>query len=286
MDRQYKVVDAFSAKPLLGNPVAVILDAAGLETEQMQAIARWTNLSETTFVLPPQASGADYRLRIFTPDRELPFSGHPTLGSAHAVIEAGLCKPHEGRLTQECGVGLVPLSIEMEGVERRLTLQMPSANQRLLTAEEIAELNAVLGKPVCQNPAPALVDVGAVWVVAELENAEELLTVAPDFARSAAFERRLGATGLSLYGADESGIETRSFAPSCGVNEDPVCGSGNGSIASFRLKAHQIAPGDSYVARQGRMTGRDGFVSIRIGSDGVVFLGGACVTAINGSLQL
>lgn len=284
MNRRYKVVDAFSSKPLYGNPVAVVLDAADLDTEQMQAIARWTNLSETTFVLPPLADGADYRLRIFTPGGELPFAGHPTLGSAYAVIEAGLCDPKGGRLVQECGVGLVPLSVEADGEERRLTLQMPTAKQRPLTTEEVDELVAILGQPVRPNPAPALVDVGAVWVVAELEDVATLLDLQPDFARSAAFERRLGATGLSLYGGDGTGIETRSFAPSCGVNEDPVCGSGNGSIAGFRLKAGQIAPGASYTARQGRKVGRDGYVSLRIADDGTVFLGGVCVTTVDGSL--
>src|SRR5918996_521405 len=107
--RAYKVVDVFTSKPLLGNPVAVVLDAEGLDTGQMQAIARWTNLSETTFLLPPTVPEADYRLRIFTPRSELPFAGHPTLGSAHAVLEAGLVNPRDGGLVQECGVGLVQL---------------------------------------------------------------------------------------------------------------------------------------------------------------------------------
>lgn len=288
MNRRYKVVDAFSAKPLLGNPVAVVLDAVDLDTDQMQAVARWTNLSETTFVLPAQSAEADYRLRIFTPDRELPFAGHPTLGSAHAVIESGIAVPKDGQLVQECGVGLVPLSVAAKGEEKLLTLELPDAKQRPLTDQEIDELTAILGVPVATNPAPALVDVGAVWVVAEVASAELLLTLKPDFVRSAAFERSLGATGLSIYGSNGTGtgIETRSFAPSCGVNEDPVCGSGNGSIASFRLKAGQIARGGSYLARQGRMTGRDGLVRVQIAPDGAVFVGGACVTTVNGAIQI
>jgi PhzF family phenazine biosynthesis protein len=284
MTKNYKVVDVFSTKPFRGNPVAVVLDAADLETRRMQAIARWTNLSETTFVLPPKSANADYFLRIFTPYRELPFAGHPTLGSAHAVVESGFRAPHEGRLVQECAIGVIPVSIDDGCGERRLTLQMPAAKHRLLAVEETRELAAILGHPVCPNPAPELVDVGAVWMVAEMENVDALLALQPDFNRLAALERRLGATGLSLYAVAEDGIETRSFAPTSGVDEDPVCGSGNGSIAGFRLRAGQIAPGDSYVARQGRMTGRDGLIAVRISPDSGAFIGGSCVTTIDGTL--
>jgi PhzF family phenazine biosynthesis protein len=280
MTKNYKVVDVFSGRPFLGNPVAVVLDAADLETDRMQAIARWTNLSESTFVLPPESSDADYLLRIFTPYRELPFAGHPTLGSAYAVIESGMCVSHEGRIVQECATGLVPVSID-DGL---LTLQMPAAKHRLLAVEETGELAASLGHPVCSKPAPELVDVGAVWMVAEMESVDALLSLQPDFNRLAALERNIGATGLSLYAVDENGIETRSFAPSCGVDEDPVCGSGNGAIAGFRLRAGRITAGDGYMARQGRKTGRDGLIMVRISPDGVVFIGGSCVTTIDGTL--
>jgi len=143
--RAYKVVDAFSSKPFLGNPVAVVLDAEGLATAEMQAIARWTNLSETTFLLPPTSSEADYRLRIFTPRSELPFAGHPTLGSAHAVLEAGRVMPRGGRLVQECGVGLVRIAVEGDGAERRLTLALPPAKVTALSAADVDELEAVIG---------------------------------------------------------------------------------------------------------------------------------------------
>jgi PhzF family phenazine biosynthesis protein len=286
MTKIYKVVDVFSAKPFLGNPVAVVLDARDLRADQMQAIARWTNLSETTFVLPPESENADYRLRIFTPDRELPFAGHPTLGSAHAIIESGLCNPLSGSIVQECAVGIVPIAIDNDRGERRLTLQMPVAKHRALSSEETGELTAVLDHPVLSNPAPELVDVGAVWMVAQMESVDALLAIRPDFGRLAALERRLGATGLSLYALNETGIETRSFAPSCGVDEDPVCGSGNGSIAGFRMRAGQIVPGEGYLARQGCMTGRDGLIVVRISTDGVVFVGGSCVTTVDGKLLI
>lgn len=285
MNRNYKVVDVFSDQHFQGNPVAVVLDGDGLDDAEMQAIARWINLSETTFVMPATTEKADYKLRIFAPTTELPFAGHPTLGTAHAILEAGLHSPRNGRLVQECAKGLVPISVETDEKGRRLTFELPEAQHRLLTDDEIAELTAVLGHPVLADPAPEVVDVGAVWVVAQIADLDSLLSIAPDLARCADFERSLGAIGVSLYAVTDSGIETRSFPTSTGVSEDPVCGSGNGCVASFRLKASQIDTGDSYVARQGRMTGRDGFVSIAITSDAAVMVGGTCVTTMDGSLS-
>jgi PhzF family phenazine biosynthesis protein len=254
--RAYKVVDVFTSNPLLGNPVAVVLDAEGLDTEQMQAIARWTNLSETTFLLPPSRPEADYRLRIFTPRNELPFAGHPTLGSAHAALDGNRVVPRGGRLTQECGVGSVTITIDGEGPERRLIFGLPPAKVTSLTPDQVAELEAVIGQSVVREVAPAIVNVGAVWVVAQLPNAESVVRLKPDLARSAEFERRLGATGISVFGKHVSGeaaIEVRSFAPSCGIDEDPVCGSGNGSIAVFQARRGLLREGGtSYVAAQGR----------------------------------
>ncbi|WP_203423779.1 PhzF family phenazine biosynthesis protein [Sinorhizobium sp. BG8] len=286
--RTYKVVDAFSNRPFLGNPVAVVLDAEGLSDAEMQAIARWTNLSETTFLLPATAPGADYRLRIFTPRSELPFAGHPTLGSAHAIIEAGRFTPRDGLLVQECGAGLVKIAVEGQGADRTLTLSLPPARSRTLSGDEVAELEAILGQPVLKDDAPALINVGPAWVVAELENAETVLGLKPDFARSAVFEKKLGATGLTVFGKHRGGeaeIEVRSFAPSCGVEEDPVCGSGNGSVAVFR-SSHRMpsAEGFSYVASQGQQVGRDGRIFIAVDDRGGVTVGGKCVTCVEGQL--
>lgn len=286
--RTYKVVDAFSARPFKGNPVAVVLDAEGLSDTDMQAIAGWTNLSETTFVLPATEADADYRLRIFTPRSELPFAGHPTLGSAHAVLEAGRATPRDGVLIQQCGQGLVRITIEGDGGDRRLVLDLPPAAITRLDQSDVDELEAILGAPVVRDAPPAIIDVGAVWVVAQLAGADALLELQPDFARSARFERRLGATGLSLFGAHTGGdaaIEVRSFAPSCGVEEDPVCGSGNGSVAVFR-RHHGMLAGDrgSYVAAQGQRVGRDGRIEVTVSGRGQVRIGGACVTCVDGKL--
>lgn len=286
--RAYKVVDAFSHRPFKGNPVAVVLDAEGLSDAEMQAIARWTNLSETTFLLPASDPSASYRLRIFTPRSELPFAGHPTLGSAHAILEAGRATPQDGFLVQECGQGLVRIKVEGDGAERQLVLALPAAKVTPLEPADIDELEAIIGAAVVRDAAPAIIDVGAVWVVAQLADAEALLELEPDYARSARFEQRLGATGLSLFGAHRDGeaaIEVRSFAPSCGVEEDPVCGSGNGSVAVFRALRGMLAPqGAFYIAAQGQKTGRDGRIFVTVDAAGNVTIGGPCVTCLDGAL--
>lgn len=284
--RRYKVVDAFSAEPFKGNPVAVVLDTQGLDDAAMQAIARWTNLSETTFVLPPTDPAADYRLRIFTPRSELPFAGHPTLGSAHAVLEAGLATPQDGVLVQQCRQGLVRIAITGE----TLVLDLPPATLHPIDAVDVTELEAILDHAVLRDPPPAMVDVGPVWIVAQVDSAQALLALRPDFGRSAALERKLGITGLCLFGAYPEGgpaaIEVRAFAPSSGVDEDPVCGSGNGCVAAFRAANGQIpAGGGRYLATQGRPVGRDGWIEVAVDGDGRIRIGGACVTCVDGLLR-
>lgn len=295
MNRSYKVVDVFTRRPLLGNPVAVVLDAQGLSTDDMQAIARWTNLSETTFVLPSTGAEADYELRIFTPGSELPFAGHPTLGSAHAMLEAGRVTPRAGgRLIQRCDIGLVELTIDEHAGERHLAFDLPKAKIETLHEKDRAELEAILGcgtgYETGHKTAPAIVNVGPVWVIAQLTDAASVLALRPDLARLASFERRLGITGVTVFGAHQSGdaaIEVRTFAPSCGVDEDPVCGSGNGSVAAFQW-SHGLLPaeGGHYVATQGRCVGRDGRIEVSVDRSGQVRVGGSCVTCVDGTLML
>jgi PhzF family phenazine biosynthesis protein len=292
MKLPYKVVDVFTFRPLLGNPVAVILDAEGLTDDAMQAVARWANLSETTFVLPPTIADADYRLRIFTPRSELPFAGHPTLGSAHAILEAGRVTLHEGgRLIQECGIGLVELTIEARGADRELTFRLPPAKLEPLRTADMEELERILGCKADLKTAPGIVNVGAIWIVVQLNDAASVLDLRPDLARLAELERRLGVTGLTVFGArehgDDAAIEVRTFTPSCGVDEDPVCGSGNGSVAAFQWQRGLLPPGGTdYVAAQGRCVGRDGRVRISVDANGTVSVGGACITSVEGSLTL
>lgn len=274
--RNFVQVDVFTAVPYKGNPVAVVLDGEGLSDAEMQAFANWTNLSETTFVLPATEPGADYRVRIFTPKAELPFAGHPTLGTAHAVLNAGLVNARDGKLVQQCAVGLVELTVGESGLSFRLP-------RYALTELSDPEATAWIGAPV-KGSAQA-VDVGPVWLVAELESIADLERLQHDEARLAAYYVPKGWTGATLYAADGDRVVVRSFAPGDGIAEDPVCGSGNGAAAAFRLSAGQIGAGDSYVASQGRQVGRDGFITIRIeGQD--IHVGGQCVTCITGEVLL
>jgi PhzF family phenazine biosynthesis protein len=289
--RNYKVVDVFTTRPLAGNPVAVVFDADSLDTEAMQAIANWTNLSETTFVLRPTTPAADYRLRIFTPRSELPFAGHPTLGSAHAILEAGLAKLHEGgQLVQQCNIGLVEVNVDEGADGRHLTFTLPSARIEALEAADAMELELILGRKLGHDAGPAIVNVGPVWLVLTLPDAAAVLTLKPDFARLAAFERRLGITGITVFGRHAQGdadIEVRTFAPSCGVEEDPVCGSGNASVAAYQWERGMLpSGGTAYLAAQGRCVGRDGRVRVQVDAGGKVRVGGACITCVDGQLTL
>ncbi len=283
MRRSYKVVDVFSDKPMRGNPLAVVLDAAGLSTDDMQRIAGWTNLSETTFVLPPTNLSASYTLRIFTTRNELPFAGHPTLGSAHAIAEAGRAAPKNGVFVQECKIGLV--NVRVDGP--KITLELPTAKFTRLEPADVDELESLLGRKILRTPVPAVVDVGPKWIIAELKGADDVIAVKADLARLEKLERKVGATGLTIFGRYASGdiaIEVRTFAPSDGIAEDPVCGSGNGSVAAFIWAANPVAGGLSYTAAQGRCVGREGRIDVVIDAAGKITLGGACITSVDGTL--
>lgn len=274
--RTFTQVDVFTAVPYKGNPVAVVLDGEGLTDAEMQTFANWTNLSETTFVLPASDPAADYRVRIFTPKAELPFAGHPTLGTAHAVLAAGLATAREGRLVQQCAVGLVDLTVDEGG----LSFKLP---RYALSELSDPEATAWIGAAV--KGAAQAVDVGPVWLVAELAEVTALETLAHDPARLTRYYEANGLTGATLFAIEGDRIVVRSFAPGDGIPEDPVCGSGNAAVAAFRLMVGQIAAGDSYVASQGRQVGRDGYVRVRIdGAD--VHVGGQCVTCVEGVVAL
>lgn len=289
--RAIKYVDVLSKCQFKGNPVAVILDAHDLTGNEMQAIALWTNLSETTFVLPPTDDKADYTLRIFTPKSELPFAGHPTLGSAHAILESGKITPRNGKLVQQCKQGLVPITIEREAGSTKLVLDLPSAKEVAIGLDAVTELESILGAPVDRTAAPAIIDVGPIWLVAKTADVDTLLRLCPNTTALSNFERKLGITGVTLfaeYNQNESAdIEVRSFAPSCGVQEDPVCGSGNGAVAVFRAIRKMLPAGESsYVAAQGSKVGRDGRIYVKVDSSGAVKLGGHCVTSVDGKLTI
>lgn len=288
---RFKQVDVFTSTRFKGNPVAVVLQADGLTGEQMQQIANWTNLSETTFVIPKSTDEADYRVRIFTPGSELPFAGHPTIGTAHALIEAGLVTPHDGCLIQECGAGLVRLDITRSGAgEQLITFELPQPKITPLTEMAISELESTLGTRVSRDFAPCLVDVGPKWIVAQLPDAQAVLSNQPSFADMKVQNLQAKATGVVIFGKypEDGGadVEVRAYAPACGVNEDPVCGSGNGAMAAFIRHTNQVGCyGNELAASQGQALGRSGSVFLTIRDDAIK-VGGQAVTAIDGTISV
>jgi PhzF family phenazine biosynthesis protein len=283
----FKQVDVFTQTPFGGNPVAVILNAEGLSTAEMQQIAAWTNLSETTFVLPPSSDQADYRLRIFTPKQELPFAGHPTIGSAHAVIESGFAAAQQGQIRQECLAGIIPLSVQETPTGQQILAQAPSAQITSINPEVLSLLTAGLG--VEPTVPPLRVDVGPVWIIADLGSADTVATLNPDMASLTKLSEMAQATGVTVFGQANDGIakmHVRSFAPAQGIPEDPVCGSGNVSVAAFLLHSNLInSYGNEYVARQGMQLGRDGQILIQIKEQSIAF-GGYAVTCVDGMLRV
>ena len=283
----YKTVDVFTATPFMGNPLAVVFDADELSTAQMQRIANWTNLSETTFVLRPTRAGADYRVRIFTPGAELPFAGHPTIGTAHALLETGAIAPRDGRLVQECAAGLVRLDVDhaIDGA-RWLSFELPPHTIAPLDDAAATELAQILGtRPIAP---PCLVDAGARWVVAQLPDAGAVLAATPDLARMKARDSASGNTGVLVFGPHAAGaaarIEVRAFAPAQGIDEDPVCGSGNGAVAAYLRHTGQVgAFGADFLSSQGAALGRAGILRLTIGADAVK-VGGTAVTCMDGHL--
>ena len=284
----FKQVDVFTAQPLRGNPVAVVLDAVGLDGAAMQHIATWTNLSETTFVLPPEAPGASYRVRIFTPGRELPFAGHPSIGTAHALLEAGLVEADaDGRLLQECAAGLLPVQVEGSGDARWIRVRAPQARSLPLDPAWTALLDHALRELPRGGLPPALYDNGPVWWLVELSDEVALRSWRPDLAGIAALCRSSDAVGLAAFaGARGDGYQrvVRAFCPADGIPEDPVTGSANAAIGAMLRDRGVLAAGDRYLASQGRELARDGRVEVAIGDDGV-WIGGQSVTVIDGRFR-
>jgi PhzF family phenazine biosynthesis protein len=278
----FQQVDVFTAVPFKGNPVAVVLDGDAVSSADMQSIAAWTNLSETTFVCTPTNQRADYRLRIFTPKRELPFAGHPTIGSAHAVLRHGLKPQGAGRLVQECAKGLVDIKIDGE----RLFLALPEPQFREPTRSQLAEAADGLGVMQADIQRAAIIDVGPVWFTLQLASGDAVRALAPDMSKLAALNP-IGITGVNVFGLYPRGastdVEVRSFAPGDGVPEDPVCGSGNGCVAAL-VRREGVLKAPTYVASQGRCLGRDGQVTIQFDGS-AIWLGGHAVTCVEGVLQ-
>lgn len=289
--RRFAQIDVFSARAGYGNPLAVVLDAEGLDAKAMQCFAAWTNLSETTFVLAPTTDAADFRVRIFTPRRELPFAGHPTVGTTYAVLAVRPDLLARTRLTLECAAGLLPVRVEGEGARRRIFVQAPTASIGVTEPALIDAFASALGARPKADPAPRAVDNGPVWLIGELADAAAVRALHPDLDQVAALTTRHKSVGLCAFGRETAGdaaIAVRAFCPADGIPEDPVTGSANAAIGAFLHATHTLAEiGLRYRASQGREVGRDGYVDVEINAhSGAVEIGGDCVSCITGQVNL
>ncbi|WP_354397548.1 PhzF family phenazine biosynthesis protein [Variovorax sp. OAS795] len=305
--RPFKQVDVFTATPYLGNPLAVVLDGSGLDDAEMQRFAQWTNLSETTFVLPPTEPTADYRVRIFTPGGELPFAGHPTIGSCHAWLQAGGKPKAAGRIVQQCAAGLVPLRQDGE----RLAFSAPPLKRSAPSPTLLAKVAGALGLKAQQIVAAQVLDNGPVWFGLLLSDADTVLRLVPDHRMLKELGVKAGVAGVpvaegssmligrsnrearafggkaAMAGAGDGlkiDLEVRAFAAPIGVEEDPVTGSLNASLAEWLIADGHMP--ERYVAAQGQCLGRAGRVAIERDADGKVWVGGDAVTCIDGQVTL
>jgi PhzF family phenazine biosynthesis protein len=272
--RPYSQVDVFASGPYSGNPVAVVLDGGGLTSEQMQRFAHWTNLSETTFVLPPTAAGADYAVRIFTPVAELPFAGHPTLGTCHAWLSA--TARDRDLVVQECRAGLIPVRRAGDGLAFSAP---PLLRSGPVDEELVRRIASVLGIERSEIVDSQWVDNGPGWVAVLLGSAEAVLALRPGFA-----DLDLGVVGPYPEGAPAA-FEVRAFFPKDGMMvEDPVTGSLNASLAEWLVRTGRASP--PYVARQGRALGRAGRVELSRDAEGTFWVAGATVTRVTGEVEI
>jgi PhzF family phenazine biosynthesis protein len=282
--RAFKQVDVFTGVAYRGNPLAVVLDGSGLSEAAMQHFARWTNLSETTFLLPPTQPAADYRVRIFTPGGELPFAGHPTLGSCHAWLEAGGV-PRQSVIVQECQVGLV--QIRRGGP--RLAFAAPPLRRSAPGPAVLAQVAAALGIRAQQVVAAQLLDNGPVWLGLLLDSPQTVLALAPDHLALKKLGQKVGVAGIqrasnAIDSIAPVALEVRAFAAPIGITEDPVTGSLNASLAQWLIAEGQLPA--RYVAAQGACLDRAGRVHIERDEEGQVWVGGESVTCITGAVAL
>ena len=298
MMRRFKQVDVFGATPYFGNPLAVVLDGDGLSDDEMQRFAAWTNLSETTFLLPPTQPQADYRVRIFTPGGELPFAGHPTLGSCHAWLQGGGQARDPGFVVQQCQQGLV--RIRRDGA--RLNFAAPALTRCAPQPQLLESVTAALGLNPELIVAAELLDNGPQWLGLLLDSVPTVLQLEPDHLALRRLGQKVGVAALEQNTAGlirrsnrearafatqadtATDLRVRAFAAPVGVNEDPVTGSLNASLAQWLIADGHLP--DSYLASQGERLGRNGLVHIGRDASGQVWVGGDSVTCVDGSVLL
>lgn len=287
---RYLQLDVFSDRPGGGNPLGVVIGADAWSTADMQRFAAWTNLVETTYVLAPTSDAASYRLRIFTPDREIPFAGHPTVGSAHAVLEAGVATARDGMLVQECGAGLLPIRVERDDAgERLLFVQAPAARVLREGLDGEPRLQNVLEGQALGALPPAFVEGGRRWWVAEFADEAALRAWQPDHASIGALAKASDSLGLCVFARStqsDCDLVVRAFPAGVGIVEDPASGAANGLIAAWiALREPRGSLAKGYRVSQGREIGRDASIVIRVEADQAVWVGGRTHTIISGHLQ-
>lgn len=288
--RRFVQLDVFADRPGAGNPLAVVLDGSGLDDASMQAIARWTRLPETTFVFPASTAEASYGIRMFSPRREVPFAGHPSVGTAHAVLEAGLAQPRDGLLIQEGIAGQLPLRVEGEGQSRTIAVRTPRAK---VVEVGVPDQNALLrgalnGLPAGALP-PALVDGGRRWWLAELQDEASLRAASPDWTAISALAQATDSMGICAYaraGGEPYDLAVRAFVGAPAVFEDAASGAANATLAAW-LKSQDALPGsrDRYTVSQGREVGHDALLQLRVDADGDVWSGGQVQTVVSGHIR-
>lgn len=282
-------VDVFSSRAGTGNPLAVVVDDGSLDSARMQAIAAWTNLAETTFLQPPTDPGADYRVRIFTTRQEIAFAGHPSIGTAHAALAAGLAQARDGLLVQECLGGLLPIKLEPN--EGTITLSVRVPRSRIVrtagTSDRLLQL-ALAGR-VRGRVSPALVEGGRRWWLAELADEEQVRCMQPDHKAIGELAAETASLGLCVFARtpDQAyGMVVRAFPQGVGITEDPASGAANAAIAALLDESNALFDlGDSYIVSQGRELGRDAQLLLRLDADRQVWVGGQCLTVIRGRIQ-
>jgi PhzF family phenazine biosynthesis protein len=284
--RPFLLCDVFSARLGAGNGLAVVLDGSGLSAERMQAFAAYINQSETTFVLPASTPEASYRIRIFTPVSELPFAGHPSVGSAHAGLEAGLATAINGQQLQECAAGLLPITVQGEGAARVISVRAPHGKHMPTNDEAKALLPAALhGMHLGELP-PALIDNGPLWWCVQLADEAAVRTLQPAQAAIAALNLATQSVGLAVFAKADAAdyqLVVRAFCPADNIPEDPVTGSANAAIAAYLHQCSALAGvGNPYTASQGRELGRDGLVQVQVDDEDEVWIGGKTQTVVEG----
>ena len=290
MPRRYVQLDVFASRPGAGNPLAVVLDATGLDDAAMQAIARWTRLPETTFVFPAQSGDASYGIRIFSPRREVPFAGHPSVGTAHAVLDAGLATPRDGLLVQDGIAGKLPLKVVGDGAARTVAVRTPRAHVQDIASPGDARLRAALTDLQLGALPPVLMDGGRRWWLAELADEAHLRAMQPDWDAIAALAEATDSMGLFVYARSSDPVyyfAVRAFVGAPARFEDAASGAANATLAAWLAERGALPgePGGFYRVSQGREVGHDAIIELQVDAEGEVWSGGRAVAVVTGTLD-